>query len=144
MANSVGTNHSTRASTNWSNQILRRSHGRLDRFYLAGGRPTESSSRFLDPSRRVGENWAVSAMASEALIRVAGLRKTFGKHRVLDGLDLDVRAGEAVAVPGAHGDGKTTMLNGLATLRRATRGHASVAGHGCPNDAQHVRPEIRL
>jgi len=37
----------TRASTNWNNQILRRSHGRLDRFYLAGGRPTESSSASL-------------------------------------------------------------------------------------------------
>src|SRR6266403_512090 len=60
-------------------------------------------------------------MTSEPLIRVTGLRKTFGNHRVLDGLDLDVRAGEAVAVLGANGAGKTTLLKVLATLVRPTR-----------------------
>src|SRR5262245_65869226 len=67
-------------------------------------------------------------MASEPLIRVTGLRKTFGNHRVLDGLDLDVRTGEAVAVLGANGAGKTTLLKVLATLVRPTRGRVIVAG----------------
>jgi heme ABC exporter ATP-binding subunit CcmA len=83
-------------------------------------------------------------MASEPLIRVTGLRKTFGNHRVLDGLDLDVRAGEAVAVLGANGAGKTTLLKVLATLVRPTRGTAIVAGHDCAKDPELVRREIGL
>ena len=83
-------------------------------------------------------------MASEALIRVAGLRKTFGNHRVLDGLDLDVRAGEAVAVLGANGAGKTTLLKVLATLVRPTRGTATVAGYDCARDAEQVRGQVGL
>jgi heme ABC exporter ATP-binding subunit CcmA len=83
-------------------------------------------------------------MASEPLIRVTGLRKTFGNHRVLDGLDLDVHAGEAVAVLGANGAGKTTLLKVLATLVRPTRGTAMVAGHDCAKDAELVRREIGL
>ena len=81
-------------------------------------------------------------MASEPLIRVTGLRKTFGNHRVLDGLDLDVRAGEAVAVLGANGAGKTTLLKVLATLVRPTRGTAIVAGHDCAKDPELVRREM--
>jgi heme ABC exporter ATP-binding subunit CcmA len=83
-------------------------------------------------------------MASEPLIRVTGLRKTFGNHRVLDGLDLDVRAGEAVAVLGANGAGKTTLLKILATLVRPTRGTAIVAGYDCAKNAELVRREIGL
>src|SRR5262245_3940692 len=83
-------------------------------------------------------------MASEALIRVAGLRKTFGNHRMLDGLDRDVRPGEAVAVLGANGAGKTTLLKVLATLVRPTRGTATVAGYDCARDAERVRGQIGL
>ena len=49
-------------------------------------------------------------MAADPLIRVTSLRKTFGKHRVLESLDLDVHEGEALAVLGANGAGKTTLL----------------------------------
>ncbi len=83
-------------------------------------------------------------MTSEPLIRVTGLRKTFGNHRVLDGLDLDVRAREAVAVLGANGAGKTTLLKVLATLVRPTRGTVTVAGHDCAKDPELVRREIGL
>jgi len=75
---------------------------------------------------------------------VTGLRKTFGSHRVLDGLDLDVHAGEAVAMLGANGAGKTTLLKILATLIRPTRGTAAVAGHDCVRDAEGARPHIGL
>jgi heme ABC exporter ATP-binding subunit CcmA len=83
-------------------------------------------------------------MSADPLIRVSGLRKTFGNHRVLDGLDLDVHPGEAVAVLGANGAGKTTLLKILATLVRPTRGTASIAGHDCARDAEGVRREIGL
>jgi heme ABC exporter ATP-binding subunit CcmA len=83
-------------------------------------------------------------MSADPLIRVTGLRKTFGSHRVLDGLDLDVHAGEAVAMLGANGAGKTTLLKILATLIRPTRGTAAVAGHDCVRDAEGARPHIGL
>jgi heme ABC exporter ATP-binding subunit CcmA len=83
-------------------------------------------------------------MSADPLIRVAGLRKTFGNHRVLDGLDLEVHAGEAVAMLGANGAGKTTLLKILATLVRPTRGTAAVAGHDCARDAEGARPHIGL
>jgi heme ABC exporter ATP-binding subunit CcmA len=81
-------------------------------------------------------------MSADPLIRVSRLRKTFGNHRVLDGLDLDVHPGEAVAVLGANGAGKTTLLKILATLVRPTRGTASIAGRDCARDAEGVRREI--
>jgi heme ABC exporter ATP-binding subunit CcmA len=83
-------------------------------------------------------------MESDPLIRVTGLRKTFGNHRVLDGLDLDVRAGEAVAVLGANGAGKTTLLKVLATLVRPTRGRVIVAGRDSTKEPELVRREIGL
>jgi heme ABC exporter ATP-binding subunit CcmA len=83
-------------------------------------------------------------MAPDALVRVSGLRKTFGGHRVLDGVTLEVRAGEALALLGANGAGKTTLLRILATLARPTRGTAWVAGHDCARDPERVRPHIGL
>lgn len=47
---------------------------------------------------------------------------------VLDGLSLEVRAGERVAVVGSSGSGKTTLLNLLGGLDRPTRGEVSIAG----------------
>ena len=44
-------------------------------------------------------------------IRIAGLHKAFGAHRVLCGVDLDIRRGELVAFVGGSGCGKTVLLN---------------------------------
>ena len=83
-------------------------------------------------------------MTTDPLVRVNGLRKAFGTHRVLDGVTLEVRSGEALALLGANGAGKTTLLRILATLARPTRGTAWVAGHDCARDPERVRPHIGL
>jgi heme exporter protein A len=81
-------------------------------------------------------------MTAEPLIHVTDLSRSFGAHRVLDRVSLDVHGGEAVALLGANGTGKTTLLKILATLTRPTRGHASVAGHDCVREAERVRERI--
>ena len=78
-------------------------------------------------------------MVAVPLIRVVGLVRVFGAQRVLDGVDLDVAAGEAVALLGANGAGKTTLLKIVATLLRPTRGTAAVGGYDCVREAESVR-----
>ena len=66
------------------------------------------------------------------VIRARGLVRTFGEgraaRRVLDGADLDVAAGEVVAVLGRSGTGKSTLLHLLGGLDRAEAGEIEVAG----------------
>ncbi|HXH82444.1 MAG TPA: heme ABC exporter ATP-binding protein CcmA [Candidatus Tectomicrobia bacterium] len=83
-------------------------------------------------------------MAADPLISVKGLVRAFGATRVLDGVDLDVAPGEAVALLGANGAGKTTVLKILATVLRPTRGTVTIAGHDCARDPDAVRPLVGL
>jgi ABC-2 type transport system ATP-binding protein len=61
-------------------------------------------------------------------ITVAGLRKRFGRHPALDGLELEVRSGEVHGFLGPNGAGKTTTLRVLLGLLHADGGKASVLG----------------
>jgi len=62
------------------------------------------------------------------LVRVRGLRKNFGLHRVLDGIDLDVRAGEVTVLLGPSGSGKSTLLRCVNHLEKPDAGFVEVAG----------------
>jgi ABC-2 type transport system ATP-binding protein len=61
-------------------------------------------------------------------IRIAGLVKTFGATRALDGLDLVVRTGEVHGFLGPNGAGKTTTIRVLLGLLRADAGEATILG----------------
>ncbi len=63
------------------------------------------------------------------MIETRGLRKSFGDHVVLDGIDLDVESGTIFALLGPNGAGKTTTVQILATLISASGGEVRVAGH---------------
>ena len=58
-------------------------------------------------------------------IRVAGLRKSYGKQVVLDGIDLEVAEGTVFALLGPNGAGKTTMVRILSTLIAADGGEVA-------------------
>jgi len=73
-----------------------------------------------------------------------GLRKAYGDHVVLDGIDLRVPAGTVLALLGPNGAGKTTTVRILTTLITADGGVASVAGHDVRRDGDAVRAAIGL
>ena len=60
--------------------------------------------------------------AGEIAVHIEGLRRVFNGRQVLDGLDLDIRRGEFVALLGASGAGKTTLLRIIGALDRADSG----------------------
>src|SRR5690242_1071534 len=76
------------------------------------------------------------------MIEARGLRKSFGDHVVLDGIDLDVAAGTICALLGPNGAGKTTTVQILSTLIRADGGEVRVAGHDLAREPDAVRAAI--
>ncbi len=80
--------------------------------------------------------------SSDPAIRCTALVRTFGERRALDGIDLEVAAGETVVLTGSNGAGKTTLLRVLATVLRPTSGDVEVAGAALPLKAMTVRGSI--
>lgn len=75
-------------------------------------------------------------MASEVVLHVENLAKSFGKLDVLKAIDLTVRRGEVVVVIGPSGSGKSTLLRLINQLEQADSGKISVSGQVlCENDA---------
>jgi putative ABC transport system ATP-binding protein len=74
----------------------------------------------------------VSDAADASVLRARGLRKEYGKGeglvRAVDGVDLDIGAGETVAVMGPSGCGKSTLLHLLGGLDRPSGGEVSLNG----------------
>ena len=80
-------------------------------------------------------------MTSSA-IAASGLRKAYGDKTVLDGIDLNIRAGTVFSLLGPNGAGKTTTVNVLTTLLKADGGTARVAGHDIATEPKMVRAAI--
>ncbi|MFF5006737.1 ABC transporter ATP-binding protein [Streptomyces phaeochromogenes] len=64
----------------------------------------------------------------QVVVQLDGVRKEYGESAALDGVTLDIRGGEAVAVMGPSGCGKSTLLNMIAGLARPTSGQVVVHG----------------
>jgi ABC-2 type transport system ATP-binding protein len=83
-------------------------------------------------------------MTQELAVETAGLVKSFGSTRAVDGIDLAVRAGSVFGVLGPNGAGKTTTVRLLATLLRPDAGSARVLGHDVVTEAAIVRRRVSL
>jgi ABC-2 type transport system ATP-binding protein len=73
------------------------------------------------------------------VIRIRGLRKTYGELVAVAGLDLDAAEGEILALLGPNGAGKSTTVKCLVGLLRPDAGELSVAGHDALREPARAR-----
>lgn len=59
-------------------------------------------------------------------VRISGLRRSFAGQRVLDGIDIEIRKGEFLALLGRSGSGKSTILRAIAGLDEGTEGSGDI------------------
>lgn len=80
-------------------------------------------------------------MASKrtAVLQVSGLTKSFGPVRIVNNVDLDVRAGECVILTGRNGAGKSTLLRCIIGAERPDSGRVTVNG----SEMSEIDPDIR-
>jgi lipoprotein-releasing system ATP-binding protein len=84
---------------------------------------------------------------NECVLRCSGLGKVFRQGRndvpVLDNIELELRAGESLAIVGASGSGKSTLLHLLGGLDTPTRGHVELLGRDPFAMSEAARCELR-
>ncbi len=76
------------------------------------------------------------------MIRTEGLGRRFGEKVAVEGLDLEVREGEALALLGPNGAGKTTTVRMLSCILSPTSGTAWVGGHSITAEPEAVRRAV--
>ena len=78
------------------------------------------------------------------VFQAQGVTKRFGRRAVLRGLDLSLNPGECVVLFGRNGAGKTTFLQIVATLLRASEGVTTYWGQSVEEAAERIRARIGL
>jgi putative spermidine/putrescine transport system ATP-binding protein len=76
----------------------------------------------------VADPGAARVQAGLPAVRLAGLRKSFGQLAAVDGVDLDIAAGEFFTMLGPSGSGKTTLLRLIAGFERPDAGVVELSG----------------
>ena len=77
-----------------------------------------------------------------SMLEIKNLRKRFGDNEVLKGINLTLERGEVLAIIGASGGGKTTLLRCLNFLERADSGEICVGGKTVYMAKEGERPEV--
>jgi ABC-2 type transport system ATP-binding protein len=81
---------------------------------------------------------------TDPVVQIRGLVKRYGALVALDGVDLDIRAGEIFGLLGPNGAGKTTLISIVTGLARASGGEARVLGRDVVRDYRFTRRHIGL
>jgi ABC-type lipoprotein export system ATPase subunit len=106
-----------------------------------------ASSRRPEPDSDSSRRSCVSILSRVTVVSARGLVKSFGRgraaRRVLDGADLQVDAGEIVAVFGRSGSGKSTLLHLLGALERPDGGIVKVSGRRLERASERTLTDFR-
>ena len=78
------------------------------------------------------------------MLKLSSVRIAYGAIEAVRGVDLEVAAGEVVAIIGANGAGKSTLLKGIAGLERLAGGQVLIDGRDCSNVPPHRRVGLGL
>jgi ABC-2 type transport system ATP-binding protein len=81
-------------------------------------------------------------MSNDVLLETENLVKTFGTFRAVDGLSLQVRAGEMVGLVGPDGAGKTTAIRLMCGVLHPTSGIVRIAGYDVPGQVEKAREQL--
>src|ERR1700752_5262522 len=81
-------------------------------------------------------------MASAPVIRVAGIRKVYGRTVAVDDVSFEVKSGEIFGLIGPNGAGKTTTMECVEGLRAPDRGSISVVGLDPQRDAYRLQERV--
>ncbi len=76
------------------------------------------------------------------LLRINNIKKRYGNHEVLKGINLDIYSGEIISLLGINGAGKTTLSSIIATLHPATEGDIEYNGKSIYNDITSFRSKL--
>src|SRR6187401_711998 len=83
-------------------------------------------------------------MTATPLLAIRALRAAYGKIEALKGVDLDINAGEIVALIGANGAGKSTLMMTIFGRPRARAGRIEFDGHDITEVPTHEVARLRI
>jgi lipooligosaccharide transport system ATP-binding protein len=92
--------------------------------------------------QRVAPASGGGAALAPTIARITGLRKSYGEHEVVAGVDLELRAGECFGLLGPNGAGKTTTLKLCLGLTEPDAGSIDLFGFELPRQAREARQRV--
>src|SRR5208282_3142959 len=105
--------------------------------------PAHRASQVASPLPR-RDTGAMSAVGSTPALRVTGLRKAYQDVVAVNGLDLEVRAGECFGLLGPNGAGKTTTLEICEGLTEPDSGDVELLGMRWDSNADELRQRLGI
>src|SRR5215510_6806907 len=85
----------------------------------------------------------VAAPASDAIISIKGLTKSFGSHTVLEDMSFDIPRGQISAIMGPSGTGKSVLLKHIIGLLKPDRGEVWFEGQRVDKMSERELVEVR-
>ena len=95
----------------------------------------------MNPTVKIG-NRETSETLEEVVIRVEGLRKSYGEVVAIAGVNLTINRGEVFGILGPNGAGKTTTLEAIEGLRKPDAGEIEVAGYDAVREFEDLKSII--
>lgn len=78
----------------------------------------------------------------DTILKVTGLTRSYGATTIIDNFNLEVRAGEAIALTGRNGAGKSTLLRCLVGADRPSEGEITICGEKLAETSREIRRNL--